>query len=169
MRNGRPPRIAARGRGFTYLTALFLVALMGLALAATGEVWQISAQREKEIELLFVGKQYRKAIELYVKSSLGVARYPRQLEDLLKDPRKPETQRYLRRLYADPVTGKNEWGLVRAADGGIAGVFSLSEDTPLKVSGFRPEDAVLAGRTKYMDWKFEYIAGVPVTAPAPAK
>jgi hypothetical protein len=26
----------------------------------------------------------------------------------LKDPRRPDTQRYLRKLYADPVTGKNE-------------------------------------------------------------
>ena len=159
MRNGRAVRLAAHSRGFSYLTALFLVAVMGLALAATGEVWQTAAQREKETELLFVGKQYRKAIELYYKSSPGLTRYPRQLEDLLKDPRRPETQRYLRRLYADPVTGRNEWGLVRAADGGIAGVYSLSEDTPLKVSNFRPEDAVLTGRTKYMDWKFEYIAG----------
>ena len=146
---------------------IFLVAVLGLGLAATGEVWQTAAQREREIELIFVGSQYRKAIERYYRSAQGYGRYPRQLEDLLKDPRRPETRRYLRTLYADPVTGTTEWGLVRAPDGGIAGVYSLSEDAPIKTTGFRPENATLAGRTKYVDWKFEYVPGVGGNAPTP--
>ena len=48
--------------GFTYLTALFIVAMMGGGLALVGEVWHTSAMREREAELLHIGNEYRKAI-----------------------------------------------------------------------------------------------------------
>lgn len=47
-------------KGFTYLGLLFVVALMGIALAATGSLWVVERQREREQELLFVGDQIRK-------------------------------------------------------------------------------------------------------------
>lgn len=165
MRNGNAARRAARSRGVTYLGVLLLVAVLGLGLAATGEVWQTAAQRERENQLIFVGNQYRKAIERYYRSTQGDGRFPRELGNLLKDPRRPDTRRYLRTLYADPISGKADWGLVRAPDGGIAGVYSLSEDAPIKTTGFRPENAALAGRTKYVDWKFEYVPGVGASTP----
>ncbi len=52
-------------RGFTYFGVLVLVVLIGLMLAAAGEVASQQAQREREAELLFVGHQYRDAIERY--------------------------------------------------------------------------------------------------------
>ena len=146
--------VTCRQRGFTYLTVLFIVAILMGGLALVGEVWETSAKREKEADLLFVGNQYRKAIQRYVLS--GKAQYPRTLEDLLKDPRQPSTQRYLRKLYPDPMTGKSEWGFVKGPDGGIGGVYSLSEDKPLKVAGFKLRDATLEGAQKYSDWKFSY-------------
>lgn len=150
-----------RARGYTYLTVLFIVAILTAGLALTGEVWETSAKREREAELLFIGDQYRKAIGAFYQNTPGAAKtYPRSLEDLLKDPRHPGTQRYLRRLYADPFGGK-EWGIVRAPDGGIGGVYSQSEDKPLKLSGFRVRDAGLEGAQKYADWKFSY-AGAAV-------
>ena len=141
-----------RERGFTYLTILFLVALFSGSLALIGEVWQTSAAREKEAELLHVGNEYRKAIERYYFS--GMRQYPRQLSDLIKDPRQPGTVRHLRKLYPDPITGKDEWGLVKAPDGGFAGVYSLSATSPLKSSGFSARDAAFAGSSKYSDWQF---------------
>jgi hypothetical protein len=54
------------------------------------------------------------------------------------------------------MTGKNEWGLVKGPDGGIGGVYSLSEDKPLKVAGFKLRDATLEGAQKYSDWKFTF-------------
>ena len=151
-----------RERGFSYLGVLFVVALMGILLGAAGEVWHTQAMREREAELLFVGDQYRKAITRYHAAGGGV--YPRELADLLKDSRRPDTQRYLRKLYADPVTGKNEWGLLKSADGGILGVHSLSAAKPFKLSGFRQEYAGFEGRQKYSDWQF---ALVPAGAPKP--
>ena len=157
--------MSARQAGFTYLAALFAVAILGGGLALAGEVWETSAKREKEAELLFAGNQYRKAIERYFLS--GQQQYPRALEDLLKDPRRPGTVRYLRKLYPDPLTGK-EWGLVKAPDGGILGVHSLSQERPLKAAGFRLRDAAFEGAQKYSDWKFVHALPVPSIKP-PAK
>ena len=153
--------VIRRLRGFTYLTALFVVAILGGGLALVGEVWHSSTLREREAELLFVGNQYRNAIERYFLAG-PQRQYPRSLVDLLKDPRESATQRHLRKLYADPLSGK-EWGLVTAPDGGILGVHSLSDDRPLKVAGFRLRDAAFAGAQKYSDWKF---VSMPSALPA---
>ena len=152
-------------RGFTYMTALFMVAILGGGLALAGEMWETSARREREAELLFVGHQYRMAIQRYFLSG-PQRQYPRSLEDLLKDPRRPGTERYLRRLYADPMTGK-DWGLVKAPDGGILGVHSLSQEKPLKVAGFRVRDATFEGAQKYSEWMFVHALPVPSIKPPP--
>lgn len=148
-------KVTARGfssQGFTYLTALFVVAILGGALALTGDVWHTHAMREKEVELLHVGHQYRAAIQRYYLSG-PQRQYPRSLEDLLKDPRQPGTVRYLRRLQPDPLTGQ-DWTLVKAPDGGILGVHSPSEAAPLKVANFKLRDRTFEGAQKYSDWKF---------------
>ena len=152
-------------KGFTYLTVLFVVAMMAGGLALAGEVWHTSAMREKEAELLHIGNEYRKAIERYYVS--GPKQYPKSLADLVKDPRKPGTVRHLRRLYPDPITGKDEWGLVKSDDGGIAGVYSTSEAAPLKTGGFAVRDASFEEKTKYADWQFVYAAAPASAAPRP--
>lgn len=147
-----------RARGFTYLSVLFMVAILAGGLALVGEVWHTSSMREKEADLLFAGNQYRKAIERYYLAG-PQRQHPRELEHLLKDPRRPGNERYLRRLYPDPVTGQ-PFALVKAPDGGILGVYSPSEDKPFKTGGFKPRDAAFEGKTTYAEWKF--IHAVPV-------
>lgn len=143
--------------GFTYVAVLFLIAIMAAALAATGIVWQQAGQREKERELLFVGDQFRQAIRLYYERTPGgVKRYPLRLEDLLVDPRQPGLQRYLRKIYRDPLTKEIEWGLVRTTEGGIMGVYSLSQETPLKTGNFRQLDQAFENKSKYAEWQFIY-------------
>ena len=93
-----------------------------------------------------------------------VKRYPRTLEDLIKDPRQPNTQRHIRRLFPDPMTGK-EWVVIKGADGGVQGVQSASEEAPLKIAGFRVRDASFEGAAKYADWKFIH---APTQAAPPA-
>ena len=44
--------------------------------------------------------------------------------------------RHLRRLYKEPITGQDEWGLVEAPGGGVMGVYSRSEDEPIKTGNF---------------------------------
>jgi type II secretory pathway pseudopilin PulG len=150
-----------RQRGFSYFTVLLVIAILSGGLALTGEVWSTAAQREKEIELLHIGQQYRRAIERYYLN--GPKQYPRALADLIKDPRKPAPERYLRQLYPDPVTGSAEWGIVKAPDGGVMGVHSLSDKEPLKRVGFRVRDAAFENAKTYADWRFLY---APQAAPA---
>jgi len=161
--------VRVQQRGFAYLTILFVVAIMTAGLAVVGQVWQTIAVREREAELLHVGNEYRKAIERYYLTG-NARQYPKNLTDLLKDPRQPGTVRHLRRIYPDPITGGMEWGLVKAPDGGFAGVYSLSEDAPLKTGNFAVRDASFEGKGKYSDWQFTYApaaaaAATPAAAP----
>ena len=143
--------------GFTYMGLLFFVAIMGVLLAASGEIWSSVGKRAKERELLYIGHQFRAAIKAYYQSTPGaVKRYPGKLDDLLMDRRQAGTVRHLRRIYLDPMTGKPEWGVVRAADGGIQGVFSLSEQAPLKTAGFGADDAQFERAATYAQWRFEF-------------
>jgi len=147
--------VPARMRGFGYIGLLILVAMMSAALAGAGEVWHTAQQREKEQELLFAGGQFRRAIAQYYASTPGKARrYPLHLEELLKDPRHPGVRRYLRKIYLDPMTGKAEWGLVTGPGGEIYGVYSRSQDAPLKWAGFRLAEKDFEGKTKYSEWVF---------------
>jgi type II secretory pathway pseudopilin PulG len=142
-------------RGFTYLGLMLIVASMGAALAATAQVWSTVVQREKERELLFIGEEFRKALKAFAAGARNTTeRTPRTLNDLIKDPRHPDTRRYLRKLYIDPMTGKPEWGLQKDTKGGIVGVFSLSEAKPWKVAEFTSRDRDFEGKTKYSQWIF---------------
>jgi type II secretory pathway pseudopilin PulG len=176
-RGSRPRR--PRGRGFTYLGVMFLVALLGLTAAMASVVWSTEQQRADERELVFAGRQFQAAIERYQQRPVSpnnpaeaIARYPRQLEDLLRDNRAVQAERHLRRIYIDPMTRRPEWGLIRAADGGIVGVHSLSERKPmagtLLAATFVLDPTARAAAT-YRDWRFVApSAGLPASAPAPA-
>ena len=143
--------------GFTYLSLLFFVAVLGVGLAATAVSWQSARQREKERELLFIGSEFRDAIALYYNRSPGaIKEFPRDLNDLIKDSRYPNIQRYLRRIYRDPMTGKVQWGMVAAPGGGIMGVYSLSKDVPIKKTGFIERQKGFSDANGYADWKFVY-------------
>ena len=149
------PRPSRASAGFTYIALLIYIAIMGAALAAAGELWHMAVQREKERELLFVGDQFRRAINQYARhAQAGSARFPMSLEDMLKDPRYPDTRRYLRRIYRDPMTDSAEWGLVKGPNGEIFGVHSLSQDEPVKKRNFSLADAAFEDKMMYSDWVF---------------
>jgi type II secretory pathway pseudopilin PulG len=180
VRSGAPGKAASGGafadlqmstqRGFTYVGLLLAIALAGVALAAAGTLWSTAAKRDKEAELLFVGDQFRRAIDAYYEGTPGAKRFPQRLEELVEDKRLPVTRRHLRRIYVDPMTGKPDWDLVRLPDGAIVGVRSRSEARPLKTANFAPHDASFANAATYRDWVFSPapLRGVvkPV-APAP--
>ena len=163
--------------GFSYIGILLVIALVGVQLGLAGVVWSFAQARQKERELLFVGGQFRTAISQYYLNPKGPQKeYPRRLDDLLKDPRYPGTVRHLRKIYADPITGKKQWGLVKLPNGGIVGVYSLSEKEPIKTGNFRPADISFTRKQRYSEWKFVHAFGTtnvaapgsPGTAAVPA-
>jgi len=154
----RGERARRRAGGFTYVGLLALVVLIGLMLAAAGEVAATAAQRERETQLLWVGHEYRVAIGRYWRQKRV---YPQTLEELLgAAPDAPVQVRYLRRLYPDPMTNAVDWVLVPAPNGGIMGVTSSSKRAPLKTGHFDEGDQDFANASAYSDWQFTFLPGV---------
>ena len=159
-------------KGSIYIWMLFTVTMVGIFLAATGQVWQVKSQREKEKQLLIVGEQFRQAVMSYYNSaSGGEKKYPKSLEDLLLDKRGPVPERHLRKIFIDPMTKSTEWGLVEEpppeessgssvstsrSDLGIIGVYSLSKEGPIKTGNFPDHYATFEEASTYQDWQFAY-------------
>ncbi len=118
--------------GFTFLAALMVVVIMGIMLGLTAQPWKTIMKREREQELLFRGLQYKKAIAAWNTRPATPGATPKviplnDLKDLLLDPSSLQKTKYLRRLYKDPMTGK-EWTIIKDMGGkGIIGVASTSE------------------------------------------
>lgn len=144
--------------GFTLLSVLFLMVVFGISLVGANTYWSTTVKREKEAELIFRGDQIRKAIESYYNASKsgGKNAYPRNLESLLKDPRSLSVKKHLRKMYLDPMSKDGEWGLITVASGGIKGVYSKSNDKPLKISNFSKEYIDFEKAKSYSDWRFVY-------------
>lgn len=147
--------------GATYLGVLILVAILGLAGAAALRVGSVFDRRMAEEELLFVGQQYRLALESYSRSAPpGGPRYPMTLQDLVRDPRYPALRRHLRQVYPDPLTGRVDWVLLRAPGGGIMGLHSSSTRAPIKTANFSAPFQPFEGRASYAEWIF-YVGSGP--------
>jgi hypothetical protein len=81
--------------------------------------------------------------------------HPQKIEDLLLDPRFIQAKRHLRRIYPDPISGKKEWGIIKANNGsGIIGIHSTSNTQPIKTDNFNLEFKHFTGRNSYSDWVF---------------
>jgi type II secretory pathway pseudopilin PulG len=145
-------------RGFTYLGLLFLLAAMGLAAAGTVKLGHVQQRRMAEDELLFVGREFRRALQSYNEATPAgrVVTTPRSLNDLLRDTRHQPPKRHLRRIYPDPLTGRAEWALIQAHDGSLVGVHSLSDDTPIRMDNFPSEFFHFKNKTRYSEWVFVF-------------
>lgn len=135
----------AGGRGVVYIMILMVLVIMGISTAVIGPVWHTEVGREKEAELLFRLAEYRAAIARY-RADRG--RPPRELKDLLEDRSQLQVRRYLRKLYPDPITGKNDWKVDHIADRtgailGIADIHSSSDREPIRT---------IKGKRTYKDW-----------------
>jgi len=163
-------RSANRCAGFTYLSILILIAIIGLVSASSLQVGSILQRRAAEEELIEIGAEFRNALMSFAAATpVGQKQAPNTLQDLLKDPRFPTTRRHLRKFYSDPITGKEEWGMIMAPDGsGLIGVYSLSDAKPIKTGHF---DAAFQGfedKKSYRDWRFTISAPQPLLSNPPS-
>jgi type II secretory pathway pseudopilin PulG len=165
-----------RQRGFTYLSLIILVAIIGLVAAATLKMGYVIQRSRAEEQLLDIGAAFSDALQSYADATpAGLPPQPPSLKDLLKDPRFPGVRRHLRQIFIDPMTGKPEWGIVYLGDKvGVLAVYSLSDARPVKIGNFPPRFVGLEGKDKLSEWRFAAVgkpgapgAAVPSSQPAP--
>jgi type II secretory pathway pseudopilin PulG len=147
-----------RSRGGYVMIALMIgVVVLTVFMLMAVPLWQTELQREAEEELIFRARQYVTAIGLYVKNHNNL--YPQNFEIL-------HLEKFLRRLYPDPVSVDGRWDMVfQDTSGGeakllvvppqmakayfnravLVGVCSTSPET-----GFRE----YRGKKKYNEWAF---------------
>jgi len=80
------------------------MSIMAVMMTVAMPVWKHNIQREKEAELVFRGKQYVHAIELYGRKFANTQ--PPSVDALVE-------QRFLRKKFKDPITNQ-DFDLVRA-------------------------------------------------------
>lgn len=165
MRIGRLARPAARG--FTYVSLIILVAIIGLVAAATLKTGAVLRRGDAEQQLLDIGAQFSDALQSYANATPpGQPTQPPSLQELLRDPRFPGVRRHLRKIFVDPMTGATQWGIVYlAGDVGVIGVYSLSDARPIKVSNFPPRYKAFDGKEKISEWRFTMTGNAATTAP----
>jgi len=148
-----PTRTFTNAAGFTYVGLLVAIVIMGVALAAVGVVWRTQGQREREQELLFIGHDFERAVASYYKAGRA---YPQEIADLLEDKRGPVPAHHLRRFYNDPMTGAQDWNIIRVDMLGITGIASSSKQAPIKTAGFNKDEDAFKDATAYSDWQFVF-------------
>ncbi|MFC3941889.1 type II secretion system protein [Pseudomonas gingeri] len=153
--NARRPRTLQHGSVFMGL--LVSVAIVAVMMMEVGVLWSTRLRREREAQLLAQGEEIRRAIGLYYEQP--GRQYPKTLQDLLLDRRQPTTQRYLRRVYPDPMSGTTDWGVIAGPGETIMGVFSQAAGQPLKQGNFRHHQESFTGQRSYQGWQFLYRPG----------
>ncbi len=104
-----------RGYALAVVVVFTTVLLVGLTEATIN--WQKAMQREREEELIFRGKQFIRAIELWQRKFPGT--YPTTIDALLNT----NNFRFLRKKWKDPITNSTEWRLIKLnPDGSVSGL-----------------------------------------------
>jgi type II secretory pathway pseudopilin PulG len=89
------------------IVAIFIILLL-LGIAAPKVARDL--RREREVEAIHRGNQYVQAVRRYYMKNGN--QYPATLEQL----EKTNNIRYLRQRYADPMTGKPDWRLIKVGE-----------------------------------------------------
>lgn len=94
---GNPPS------GYAMAALLVALAVMAVAMTVALPAWRHEARREKEEELVFRGRQYVRAIQLFQRKY--AAAYPPDADVLVK-------QKFLRKKYRDPMVEDGEFEIL---------------------------------------------------------
>jgi type II secretory pathway pseudopilin PulG len=176
--------------GFTFLTAIFMVMIIGIMLGLTGQSWRTIMKREREKELLFRGSQIKEAIEnwndqKYKVDGVAWTGPPKQLmelKDLLQNPYTLKPLRYLPHTYAaeiddknskcapdcakikiyqDPMTGK-EWTIIRGnvISGSTTTISTGTQGGPIIGVASKSDDEPL--KTDFKDTALENMGSIAI-------
>jgi hypothetical protein len=128
----RPHLSRRRNRqgGYAILLVLFLMTLLILASVAVAPNLKTQAQREREKEMIWRGKQYIRGVKLYYRKT---GKFPTSLDDLTKP--KLASIRFMRQAYKDPMNNKDgEWRLIYVGPAGQL-IGSLKPQRALQLTG----------------------------------
>jgi type II secretory pathway pseudopilin PulG len=112
--------------GYMLIAVLFLVALILITLAVAAPKMAQSIQRDRELELVHRGEQYKRAIKLYYRKFNA---YPSSVDQL----ENTNQIRFLRKRYTDPMTGKDDWKLIHFGQAHVKPLGLFGQ--PLSVGG----------------------------------
>jgi general secretion pathway protein G len=151
-------------RGYSFVEVLVVTAILFILASAVMPLAQVTAQRQREVELRAALRQMRTAIDKFkdavdqqriaaTELKPGSEGYPPNLETLVEGVPMQNDQsgvklKFLRRIPLDPMTHSTEWGMRSYQDrpdsttwGGqsVFDVYTKSEATALD-------------GTKYKDW-----------------
>jgi type II secretory pathway pseudopilin PulG len=161
-----------KSNGFAYVMLLVMVAILGMFAAGSLQLGSQMSRQDAEQALMDVGGEIQRALYSYSgtattagggKASENMAKGPRTLEELLRDSRTPSTKRHLRQIYADPMTGSTQWGIIKDPAGFILGIYSKSSERPIKQTNFDSVQTHFEDAESYSKWIFglpsaQYIA-----------
>jgi type II secretory pathway pseudopilin PulG len=105
----RPAGSADSEAGYILVAVLFLVALILITLAVAAPRIAQSIQRDRELELVHRGEQYKRAVKLYYKKFQA---YPSSIDQLVNT----NNIKFLRKRYTDPMTGKDDWKIIHQGE-----------------------------------------------------
>ena len=89
--------------GYALITAIIAINIFAVFSLMAASMWQREIGRENEKELIFRGNQYVKAIENYRKKYPNT--FPKDIDLLVKE-------KFIRKMYKDPVNETGEWNYV---------------------------------------------------------
>jgi type II secretory pathway pseudopilin PulG len=132
---------------------LISIAVASIWMTAALPSWRQQAIREKEADLIFRGEQYARAIYLYRMKNNGAL--PQSIDQLVQ-------QRYLRKKYLDPITGKDF--LPYGGPSGAGAPFQSGQSTqapfaPAGIQGVRSTSneqsiRIYNNQSTYSQWDF---------------
>jgi type II secretory pathway pseudopilin PulG len=88
--------------GYILLGVLILLVIFVIAMSVALPKIAASIQRDREVETMYRGKQYIRAVQLYYRKFNA---YPPGIDALLNT----NNIKFLRKRYTDPMTGKDDW------------------------------------------------------------
>jgi len=103
-----------RDAGFSLAALIFIATAVSILISAAYPAYQMQAKRQTEEELIFRGEEYARAIQKFYRK-FGV--YPPSTDALVET----NGLRFLRRVYKDPITGKDFRVISISPDGTLIG------------------------------------------------
>ena len=112
-------------KGYTLAVVVVFTSVLLVGISEAMINWQKAMQREREEELIFRGKQFIRAIDLWQRKFPGT--WPTTIDALLNT----SNIRFLRKKWKDPITNSDQWRLIKMnPDGSISGLTIIPSAGP---------------------------------------